>query len=250
MIVENKSIPSALVNKPKFLKILKNVLKNDDIKSIALTNARNNKLRAEYNKNLKQNFPKILEKYRNIKNFEYDNDLMTLEYNKKHIAKDPKKFKDINEEFKDIVKKMNVKEESPKPDSIRENLKNIFNYRKKMAMRFKYNNIKNNKLNIALLKSKSQILQKKNLNNNINTRNNMVTLKLLKNITSNSMCYRKNNDNLKGILKHKNNTVNQYEEQFMITGMNNKKYKDNVIDEGEEEKGKDNESHSNHEKIS
>ena len=64
MIIENRPIPEIWKNKPTYLKVLKKVLKNEDMKNIAVSNIKNNILKEEYNNNLKENLPKILEKFK------------------------------------------------------------------------------------------------------------------------------------------------------------------------------------------
>ena len=126
-------------------------------------------------------------------------------------------MKSLNEEFKDIIKKQNLKVPLSKPDSIKQNLNNILSYRKKIAERFKYNKFKfKKKINLQLLKSKSQILNSK--------------------INQNQLMMDKNNEN--EYLDNVNDeSINkkEYEDKLMITGMNNKKYKnvedDKIIEE-------------------
>ena len=228
MIIENKEIPEIWRNKPKYLKILKKVLKNEDIKNIAVNNMKNNIIKEEYNKQLKENYPKIIEKFKNNSKYEFDNDLMTLVSNRKNIIKNAKRFKSLNEEYNDIIKKQNLKIELPRPDSIKENLKNILEYRKKLALRFKFNNInfKNSKFNSALQISKSQVFNsiQNSKYNTISTNNDNKTIRGLNNI--NSYNYRNNNNVI-----NKSKTIKEYEDKFMITGMNNKQFKDNIIEE-------------------
>jgi hypothetical protein len=229
MIIENKTIPQSWTNKPTYMKIMRKVLKNEDMKGIAVSNIKNNIIKAEYNRNLKENLPKILQKN---SSFEFDNDLMTLVANKKYNIKSTKRFQNINEEYKEMIKKQNIKCEAPRPDSIKENLKNILDYRKKMATRFKYNNsnIKINKHNYILPKSRSQILnsfQKYKLNT-ISTSDHK-TLKETNNIKS--YIYRNKSKIFDNNLTNKEKTIKEYEDKFMITGMNNKQFKDTIIEE-------------------
>ena len=131
----------------------------------------------------------------------FDNDLLTLISNRRQMKKivNIPKIKSINEEYKIMVKKLNKKIITPKPDSLRHNLKNILEYRKKIAIRFKYNHIKfKNKQNSQIAKSKSQII------NSINK-------------------YKIENNEIKN--DGRKNNEREYEDQFMITGMNNKKFK-------------------------
>ena len=227
MIIENKEIPEIWRNKPTYLKILKKVLKNEDIKNIAVKNMNNNIMKEKYNLQLKENYPKILEKYKSNSKYEFDNDLMTLVSNRRNIIKNAKRFKSLNEEYNDIIKKQNLKIELPRPDSIKENLKNILEYRKKLALRFKFNNIeiKNSKINSALQISRSQVFNsiQNPKYNTLSTNNDNKTLRGLNNI--NSYQFRNN------FINNKSKTIKEYEEKLMITGMNNKQFKDNVIEE-------------------
>ena len=111
------------------------------MKSVVLTNLKNNVLKEEYNQKLKENLPRILNKYKSTGKFEYDNDLLTLASHKReNEINNIKRYKNLNEEYKDMIRKQNIKVEPYKPDSIKENLKNILDYRKKIALRFKYDN--------------------------------------------------------------------------------------------------------------
>lgn len=232
MIIENKPIPEIWRNKPTYLKILKKVLKNDDMKNIAIMNSKNNLLKEDYNNHLKQIFPKILEKYKANSKYEYDNDLMTLANNKRNKIKNVKGYKSLNEEYNGIIKNQNVKVELPRPDSIKENLKNILDYRKKLALRFNYNNynIKNNKINSAIHISRSQVWNsiQNSKYNTISTSNDNRTVNGLNNIYNYNDRNNKNNN-----LNKKNIIIKEYEDKFMITGMNNKQFKDVIIEEEE-----------------
>ena len=238
MLIENKSIPERWTNKLNHLKIMKKILKNEDMKTIAVTNMQNNIIKEKYNKDLKENLPKIMDKYKPNSAFEFDNDLMTLMVSKRSNIKKIKRFKNISEEYNDIIKKQNIKIEPPRPDSIKENLKNILDYRRKMALRFKYTNYcdeKSCKMNSALQKSRSQILNSISSSkyNTISTNNDIKSLNKINNVQNyNFISYKKNQKILKNNL-NKDNTIKEYEEKFMITGMNNKKYKDNnnIIEE-------------------
>ena len=237
MIIENRPIPEIWKNKPTYLKVLKKVLKNEDMKNIAVSNIKNNILKEEYNNNLKENFPKILEKFKSNSKYEYDNDLMTLVNNRKSNIKTTKRYKSLNEEYNDMIKKQNIKIELPRPDSIKENLKNILDYRKKLALRFKYNNdnMKKYKLNSALHISRSQVWNsvQRSKYNTISTSNdnNNKPIKGYNNIYS----YNHKNANDLNILENnlinKNKTIKEYEDKFMITGMNNKQFKSDIIEE-------------------
>ena len=236
MIIENKQIPEKWKNKPSYLKIMKKVLKNEDMKTIAVENMKNNIIKAEYNKNLKENLPKILEQFKVKSSYEYDNDLMTLVNNRKSDIKKAKRFKSINEEYKDMIKRQNFKIEPPRPDSLRENLKNIVEYRKKMALRFKYNNF-NPKIGInnsVLPKSRSQII---NSNQNLKYKYNTISTSDNKSIKDNSKnknyIFRNRSNFLKNNLSSKEKHNKEYEDKFMITGMNNKNFKDTTIIEEE-----------------
>ena len=236
MIIENKPIPEKWKNKPSYLKIMKKVLKNEDMKTIAVTNMKNNIIKAEYNKNLKDNLPKIMDKFKVNSSYEYDNDLMTLVNSRRSNIKKDKRFQSIHEEYKDMIKKQNLKIEPPRPDSLRENLKNIVEYRKKMALRFKYNNynikIDKGKNNSLLPKSRSQILNSKQSlkYNTISTSDN----KSIKDNSNNKNYIFRNRSNfLKNNLSNKEKNSKEYEDKFMITGMNNKKFKDTIIIEEE-----------------
>ena len=220
MIYENKKIPSIWTRKASYFKILKNVFDNNyEIQQIALTNEKNNELREIYNKKLKDNLILFRRQNANENQFGYDTELNTLINNQnklKHFKK-ISKMKSLNEEFKEIIKKQNLKVPLSKPDSIKQNLNNILSYRKKIAARFKYNKIKLKKrFNLQLLKSKSQILNSK--------------------INKNQLIMAKNNEN--EYLDNVNDeSINkkEYEDKLMITGMNNKKYKDfhddNIMEE-------------------
>ena len=237
MIIENRPIPEIWKNKPTYLKVLKKVLKNEDMKNIAVSNIKNNILKEEYNNNLKENLEKILEKFKSNSKYEYDNDLMTLVNNRKSNIKTTKRYKSLNEEYNNIIKKQNIKIELPRPDSIKENLKNILDYRKKLALRFKYNNdnMKNYKLNSALHISRSQVWNsvQRSKYNTISTSNdnNNKPIKGYNNIYS----YNHKNSNDLNILENnlinKNKTIKEYEDKFMITGMNNKQFKSDIIEE-------------------
>lgn len=110
------------------------------------------------------------------------------------------KIRSLNEEYKEMVKKINLKIDPIKPYSLKQNLKNIINYRKNVALRFKYNKFKiKKKNNILLTKSKSQILDSINKND---IRYDVI------------MSAGTENKNIK-----------EYEDKLMITGMNNKKFK-------------------------
>ena len=220
MIYENKKIPSIWTRKASYFKILKNVFDNNyEIQQIALTNEKNNELREIYNKKLKDNLILFRRQNANENQFGYDTELNTLINNQnklKHFKK-ISKMKSLNEEFKEIIKKQNLKVPLSKPDSIKQNLNNILSYRKKIAARFKYNKFKfKKKINLQLLKSKSQILNSK--------------------INKNQLIMAKNNEN--EYLDNVNDeSINkkEYEDKLMITGMNNKKYKnvedDKIIEE-------------------
>ena len=207
MIYENKKIPSIWTRKASYFKILKNVFDNNyEIQQIALTNEKNNELREIYNKKLKDNLILFRRQNANENLFGYDTELNTLINNQnklKHFKK-ISKMKSLNEEFKEIIKKQNLKVPLSKPDSIKQNLNNILSYRKKIAARFKYNkiNIKNKSNQLKQL-----IMNKKNENENLPHVN----------------------DNDENINKK------EYEDKLMITGMNNKKYKDfyddNIMEE-------------------
>ena len=216
-------MPKVWVNKPTYLKILKKVFKNEEIKNIAFNNINNNIKKEEYNNKLKENLPKILDKCKSNSSFEFDNDLMTLVNSKRTKMKITRRFKSLDEEYNDMIKKQNTKIEPPRPDSIKYNLKNILAYRKKLALRF--NHIRNNNLNIAIHKSKSQIINSiKNMNNDTtNTSNGNKITNSMNNIKN--YCFRNNSKYLKNNLNDKQKTINEYEEKFMITGMNNKKFK-------------------------
>ena len=203
MIIENKKIPQTWTRKNSYLKILRKIFdKSDEMKSIALTNQKNNEQREIYNQKLKVNFPLLKKKNAVSTIFEIDNDLATLMNNKRKMKKLIKipKIRTLHEEYKDMINKQNIKIELPKPDSIKKNLKNILNYRKNIALRFKYNHIKlKGNLNSQLSKSKSQIINSLNKYNFIN----------------------------KGIWKENQSNENnkEYEDKLMVTGMNNKKFK-------------------------
>ena len=185
------------------------------MKQIAITNQKNNEQRELYNLKLKENFPMIQHNKSALDNslafdnnksaldnsLAFDNDLLTLISNRRQMKKivNIPKIKSINEEYKIMVKKLNKKIITPKPDSLRHNLKNILEYRKKIAIRFKYNHIKfKNKQNSQIAKSKSQII------NSINK-------------------YKIENNEIKN--DGRKNNEREYEDKFMITGMNNKKFK-------------------------
>lgn len=225
---------------------MKKVLKNEDMKSVVLTNLKNNILKEEYNQKLKKNLPKIMNKYKSSGKFEYDNDLLTLASHKKNNGNNNiKKYKNLNEEYKDMIRKQNIKVETYKPDSIKENLKNILDYRKKIALRFKYDNDiiqKINKMNLAFQKSKSQILNsiKNSKYDTISTSHENKSLKNIKNIRNpDYMKYRNNSDNYKNS-QGKNHAIKEYEEIFMITGMSNKKYKVTIIEEDQDKNKEEN----------
>ena len=220
MIYENKKIPPIWTRKSSYLKILKNVFHNNyEIRQIALTNERNNELREIYNKKLKENL--LLYKKQNKKEnpLGYDSELTKLINNQKRLKrlKQTTKIKSIHEEIKEMLIKQTLKVPLSKPDSIKQNLNNILSYRKKIAARFKYNKFKfKKKINLQLLKSKSQILNSK--------------------INQNQLIMAKNNEN--EYLDNVNDeSINkkEYEDKLMITGMNNKKYKnvddDKIIEE-------------------
>ena len=214
MILENKKIPPIWTKKNSYLKILKKIFNNnDEMKSIAITNQKNNEQREIYNQKLKDNFRSIKIKNKPSSIFLFDNDLATLMKSKRKMKKLIKipKIRTLNEEYQELISKQNIKIETPKPDMIKKNLKNIFNYRKNIALRFKYNSIKfKGNLNPLLIKSKSQII---NSLNKINIKN-------------------------KGIFKdnswYENNK--EYEDKLMLTGMNNKKFKNLANDIIVEEK--------------
>ena len=172
------------------------------MKQITITNQKYNQQRELYNLKLKENLP-LLKHSKSIieNNFGYDNDLLTLDNNKRNMKKiiNIPRIKSINEEYKLLVKKLNKKIIMPKPDCLSNNLKNILEYRKKMAMRFKYNHKKfKDKQNSQITKSKSQI---------INSLNKFKTI----------------DDEIK---KYEIDSFEkEYEDKLMITGMHNKIYK-------------------------
>ena len=194
------------------------------MKSIEISNIKNNILKEEYNQKLEKNLPEILNGYKNNIKYEYDNDLITLAYKKKSNNYSVTRFKNLNDEFKEIMKKQNIKVESNKPDSIKENMKNIFDYRKKIALRFKYNNngINNNKnkKNLILQKSRSQIMNlfKNSKDNTLSTKNGNISLNGIKN-----QYYMKNNNSTLS----KDLVVKEYKKKFLITGMNHKNCNNN-----------------------
>ena len=203
LIIENKKIPKTWSNKSSYLKILKKILdNNDEMKQITLANQKYNQQRELYNSKLKENLPLLQHNKSAIENsFGYDNDLLTLVNNKRNMKKviNVPKIKSINEEYKLLVKKLNKKITTPKPDSLRNNLKNILEYRKKIALRFKYSHKKfKDKQNSQITKSKSQII------NSLNK-------------------YKIINDEIKQY--EINAYEKEYEDKLMITGMNNKKFK-------------------------
>ena len=203
LIIENKKIPKTWSNKSSYLKILKKILdNNDEMKQITLANQKYNQQRELYNSKLKENLPLLQHSKSAIENsFGYDNDLLTLVNNKRNMKKviNVPKIKSINEEYKLLVKKLNKKITTPKPDSLRNNLKNILEYRKKIALRFKYNHKKFKDKQISqITKSKSQII------NSLNK-------------------YKIINDEIKQY--EINAYEKEYEDKLMITGMNNKKFK-------------------------
>jgi hypothetical protein len=88
-------------------------------------------------------------------------------------------------------------------------------------------------MNLAIQKSKSQILNsiKNSKYNTVSTSHDNKSLKNIKN--PDYMKFRNNS----GVFKNspgKNHIIKEYEEIFMITGMNNKKYKDTIIEENQE----------------
>ena len=229
MLIENKTIPEAWSNKPSFMKIMKKVLKNEEMKAIAFANIKYNIKKEEYNRNLKENLPKIMQKFKGNSSYEYDNDLMTLVENKKNNIKSTKRFQSLNEEYNDMIKKQNKVIEPPRPDSIKENLKNILDYRRKMANRFKYNNLKSSKYNSVLPKSRSQIINifQNSQFNTISTVDNK-KLKPVNNIKS--YIYRNKSNIFNNNSVSKNIIKKEYEDKFMITGMNNKNFKEPIIE--------------------
>lgn len=210
MIYENKKIPEIWTHKPSYLKIIKKIFDtNEEMKQVVLTNQQNNEQRDIYNQKLKENFPLLKKQYISGNKFGYDNDLNTLEKSKRNIINIIKvpKIKSLNEEYKEMIKKQNTKIKMLRPDSIKQNLNNILNYRKNIALRFKYNHVKSKgRFNAQLPKSKSQILNSINKSNSI------------------SILNRYNNGRL-AETNIENRCINDYEDKFMITGMNNKKYK-------------------------
>ena len=220
MIYENKKIPPIWTRKSSYLKILKNVFHNNyEIRQIALTNERNNELREIYNKKLKENLLLLKKQNKKENPLGYDSELTNLINNQKRLKrlKQTTKIKSIHEEIKEMLIKQTLKVPLSKPDSIKQNLNNILSYRKKIAERFKYNKFKfKKKINLQLLKSKSQIINSK--------------------INPNQLIMAKNNEN--EYLDNVNDeSINkkEYEDKLMITGMNNKKYKnvedDKIIEE-------------------
>ena len=214
MIFENKKIPETWIRKSSYLKILKKIFKNnDEIVKVAVSNTKNNEQREIYNQKLKENLPLLKNQYTAGNTFEYDNDLITLVNSRKkmkNLIKVPK-IRSLNEEFKDMMKKQNKKIVISRPDSIKQNLNDILNYRKNIALRFKYNRIKfKNEFNSQLTKSKSQILKSVNKSKQILFNKNLNDLDLI-------------GENAGNVYKK------DYEDKLMITGMNNKKYK-NVDD--------------------
>ena len=229
MLLENKSFPYVWKIKPANLKIMKGILKNKEMKTIAIRNIKNDLIKEEYNRNLKENYPKLLDGCKTKSHYEFDNDLMTLDYCQKRNIKSERRFENIHEEFKEILKMQNLKIESPKPYSIKENLKDIFDYRKKIALRFKYNNnnIKNNKLRFLLPKSSSQIINsiRNSDYNTINTSLNK-SIKGITNIKCNNSW--KINNSMNNNKNKKEKIIKEYEDKFMISGINKKEFKDNI----------------------
>ena len=243
MILENKKIPESWTHKSSHHIILKKLFKsNSELKKVAITNQQNNELREIYNNKLRESLPNIINEYKSNNKFGYDNDLITLINNKKRMKKmiPIPRMKNLNEEFKDMIKKQNLKIVISKPDSIKENLNNILDYRKKMALRFRYNKIKYKDKNIQMIKSKSQIINSNNIIYNINTDINQ-----------------KNNlPSINGYMnKHYqlNKNIKEYEDKFMITGMNNKKFKNNdnniIIEESVENEKNNNTNSTNKIKL-
>ena len=220
MIYENKKIPPIWTRKSSYLKILKNVFHNNyEIRQIALINERNNELREIYNKKLKENLLLLKKQNQKENPLGYDSELTNLINNQKRLKrlKQTTKIKSIHEEIKEMLIKQTLKVPLSKPDSIKQNLNNILSYRKKIAARFKYNKFKfKKKINLQLLKSKSQI---------INSKSNQNQLIMAKNNENEYL----DNVNDESINKK------EYEDKLMITGMNNKKYKnvedDKIIEE-------------------
>ena len=226
MILENKKIPESWTHKSSHHIILKKLFKSNlELKKIAITNQQNNELREIYNNKLRESLPNIINEYKSNNKFGYDNDLITLINNKKRMKKmiSIPRMKNLNEEFKDMIKKQNLKIVISKPDSIKENLNNILDYRKKMALRFRYNKIKYKDKNIQMIKSKSQIINLPSINGYMNKHYQL------------------------------NKNIKEYEDKFMITGMNNKKFKNNdnniIIEESIENEKNNNTNSTNKIKL-
>ena len=225
MIIENKSIPEAWIKKPEYLKIIRKVLKNKEMKNLAIKNIKNNIQKDEYNNNLKENLPKIL---KTNSPYGYDNDLMTLPNKRKSNAK-IKIYKNINDEYNDMIKKQNTKINGIVPTQISQNLKNILEYRKKLALKYNIYNTKSNNPNLVLQKSKSQnnnLIKKCNFNT-ISTGNEEPTTKGINNIKY--YIHRNKSNFLKNNLTDKEKAIKEYKENYQITEMNNKQLRDIII---------------------
>lgn len=242
MLIENKPIPDKWIHKKSFLKILKKALRSEDVKNIFVKNIDDNIQRGKYNDKLKENLPKLMDKYKNKSAYEIDSDLSTLIIPKRSNNKPFRQFRNINDEYNYIIKKQNIKKESPRPDSIKENLNNILEYRKKIASRFKYTKFCDVKSNV-IKKSRSQIMNPIDNSNfyTLSTNNDKKSVKKICNLKKCNNFNYKSNDNIS--IKEQIKKI--YEDKFMITGMNNKNYKDNNTIEEENIKKEKNEIYRN-----
>lgn len=231
LLKSNKKIPEIWTKTQCYQKIMKNFLLNENTKKLMIQNMLNNEQRIEYNQKLRQNLPKIIHKTSSYENLAFDHDLIDVIKMKRNRIKESallgRKYKTLNEEYKDIIKEQNEKIVSPKIDSIEYNKNNILEYRKKIALKFKYyyepknnlifeqENLKNNKIQSAFVKSKSCVdINDKDFN--------------IKDISDNGLMKKNIRNPFKIISKIKERNFSALkkgnENPFLVTGMNNKKF--------------------------
>ena len=240
LIKGNKKIPEIWTKSQCYGKLMRKFLFNEDIKKIIKQNILNNEQRFEYNKKLKQNLPKIINKSSSYENLAFDSDLIDVMKMKSYRLKESelfcKKFKTLNEEYRDLIKEQNKKNISLGSDSILFNKNNILEYRRKIALKYKnyyepknsviseQENLKNNKIHSEFVKSKSfSTLEDKNFNKKETNENpfikkdncnpfRVISKTKIKNPNSktkvrNPSAFKKENKNL-----------------FLVTGIENKKF--------------------------
>lgn len=204
--MENKTIPQLWKSNSNYKRIISKVMKDEQIAMKSIINSINNHKSEEYNKKLKEKYPNLLKKYRNKKSFfEIDEELMALrDYQQTNKVKE-QSMKTLDEEYKELIEKQNSKIEPKKPDSLKENLNDILQYRKRISLRFKYDKFKFIKK--CLPKSKSQLMI-----DNLSYIHNIPLFNNPTNVLNSPF------NNIS------NSMTSKYQDEFLITGMNNKQF--------------------------